>query len=194
MARPASLRTAFAHPFPARDWVLPAPELARKLLGARLVHRIGREFRGVRIVETEAYGRGDPASHAFLGPSVRNRSMFGPPGTLYVFAIHQVFCANVVGRSGEAALIRAGEPLMPGLSSTSGPGRLCRALAIQRGMDGWNLEESEIRLLPGPAPPPSIDAGRRVGITSARERPLRFAVSSNRWVSRPLRGLRRLDA
>ena len=84
----------------------------------------------MRIVECEAYESGDPASHAFLGPTLRNRSMFAPPGTLYVFSIHRVYCANVVGRAGEAALLRAGEPLTPGLPSPSGPGRLCRALGI----------------------------------------------------------------
>lgn len=179
----------FARPVPAARWELPAERLARELLGVRLVHRTGRSWRAVRIVECEAYGEGDPASHAFLGPSVRNRSMFAPPGTLYVFSIHQAVCANVVGRPGEAALLRAGEPLTAGLTDPSGPGRLCRALGIDRGLDGASLERSEVRLLPRTAPVGSVLVGPRVGLSRARERPMRFALAGSPWVSSPRRGL-----
>jgi len=87
----------------------PAARLARELLGATLTVRFGPVRRSVRIVETEAYVRGDPASHAYRGPTERNRSMFSSPGTLYVYRIHQVVCANLVARRGEAVLVRAGD-------------------------------------------------------------------------------------
>jgi DNA-3-methyladenine glycosylase len=159
--------------------------LARRLLGVCLAHRTKEGVRAVRIVETEAYEWGDPASHTFLGPTVRNRSMFGPPGTLYLYRIHQVLCANVVGRPGEAALLRAGEPLVGELTSPSGPGRLCRALGLTRELDGSSLESSEVRLLPLGPGGFEVETGVRVGISRARQRPLRFAIAENRWVSRP---------
>ncbi|HEV2449239.1 MAG TPA: DNA-3-methyladenine glycosylase [Thermoplasmata archaeon] len=186
---PALSGREFARPIPASRWAVPAKRLARELLGVRLVRRVGRSWRAVRIVECEAYEPGDPASHAFLGPSVRNRSMYAPPGTLYVFSIHQVVCANVVGRPGEAALIRAGEPLTRGLPDPSGPGRLCRALGIDRSWDGVSLERSELRLLPRTGPVGALLVGPRVGLSHARDRPLRFALAGNDWVSSPRRGL-----
>lgn len=186
---PALTGLEFSRPVPASRWELPAGRLARELLGVRLVHRVGGAWRAVRIVECEAYGEGDPASHAFLGPSLRNRSMFAPPGTLYVFSIHRVYCANVVGRPGEAALLRAGEPLTRGLADTSGPGRLCRALGIDRRWDGVSLERSALRLLPPTGPVGPLLVGPRVGLSQARERPLRFALAGNAWVSSPRRGL-----
>jgi DNA-3-methyladenine glycosylase len=189
VAAPSRFAREFAHPLPAATFDRPSQELARSLLGVRLVRRAGSEWRAVRIVECEAYESGDPASHAFLGPTLRNRSMFAPPGTLYVFSIHRVYCANVVGRAGEAALLRAGEPLTPGLPRPSGPGRLCRALGIDRRLDGMSLENSEVRLLPATAPTGPVLAGPRVGISLARERRLRFALAENDWVSRPRSGL-----
>ncbi|MCI4345316.1 MAG: DNA-3-methyladenine glycosylase [Thermoplasmata archaeon] len=179
------LRSEFERPLPSATWERPASELARALLGVQLAHRTPGGIRVVRIVETEAYGWSDPASHAFLGPTVRNRSMYGPPGTLYLYPIHQVLCANVVGRPGEAALLRAGEPVGARLSSPSGPGRLSRALALHRELDGSNLETSEVRLLRGTSQKFVIETGVRVGISRARARPLRFAIAGNAWVSRP---------
>jgi DNA-3-methyladenine glycosylase len=189
VAAPAQFAREFAAPLPAAALALVAEELARALLGVRLVRHGGSGWRAVRIVECEAYGEEDPASHAFLGPTLRNRSMFAPPGTLYVYAIHQVYCANVVGRAGQAVLLRAGEPLTPGLSNPSGPGRLCRSMGIDRSLDGRSLVRSEVRLLPATTPTGPLLSGPRVGLSVARDRRLRFALAENEWVSRPRRGL-----
>ena len=98
--------------FYARDTRL----VARELLGQRLVCHdaaSGARLAGI-IVETEAYLADDPACHAFRGETPRNRAMFGPPGTLYVYQIYNhYFCVNVVSNRvgvGEAVLLRALEP------------------------------------------------------------------------------------
>ena len=163
--------------------------VARDLLGRAFCVGDGRRVRSVRLVETEAYVAGDPANHAYRGPTPRNRSMFSGPGTLYVYRIHQVVCANLVTRPGEAVLLRAGEPLVPGMSSPSGPGRLCRALGIRRSDDGTDVVRSPRFLLTPVAPRRErIVVGPRVGIRSAADRPLRFALADDPWVSRPRPG------
>lgn len=159
--------------------------MARDLLGRWFVRRGEDGWRGVTLVETEAYVAGDPASHAFRGPTRRNASMFGPPGTLYVYRIHQVVCANLVTRPGEAVLLRAGAPLDAGGSDPSGPGRLCRYLGITHSDDGADVTVDGIRATDGPARPARVGVGPRIGISRAREAPLRFFVWGDPWVSRP---------
>ena len=160
--------------------------VARDLLGREFSVRDGREVRAVRLVETEAYVARDPANHAFRGPTPRNRSMFLRPGTLYVYRIHQVVCANLVTRPGEAVLLRAGEPLAPGMGSPSGPGRFCRSLGIRRSDDGTDVVQSPRFLLSSARSGRGrVVLGPRVGIRYAADRPLRYALADNPWVSRP---------
>jgi DNA-3-methyladenine glycosylase len=182
-----------AAPYRIRGWERPLPPdwfhrptttVARDLLGCRFVHRTSHGDLAGTIVETEAYVGHDPASHTFRGRTLRNRSMFGPPGTLYVYRIHQVHCANVVTRLGQAVLLRALAPLSPGLGDASGPGRLCRALAIGREQDGLLVGASPVRVLPG-SHPPFVVRSPRVGISRAAERPLRFTWPGHPFVSRP---------
>jgi len=164
----------------------PTVEVARDLLGARLRVDGPAGHVEARLVETEAYLTDDPASHAFRGPTRRNRSMFGPPGTLYVFRIHQVVCANLVTRPGEAVLLRAGvvEGMPPG--HARGPGRLARALGLTIADDGQGaVTGPRVRVLARPGPRPLTDVGPRVGIRRAAERPLRFAIRDEPAVSRP---------
>jgi DNA-3-methyladenine glycosylase len=164
----------------------PTVRVARELLGALLTVRDGSGARSVRVVETEAYVAGDPANHAFRGPTPRNRSMFGPPGTLYVYRIHQVVCANLVTRPGEAVLLRAGAPLSDRLGSASGPGRLCRSLGLGLADDGLDVTRGRrVRLEPRPRRPREIAVGCRVGIRRAADRPLRFALPGEPSVSCP---------
>ncbi|HKV90837.1 MAG TPA: DNA-3-methyladenine glycosylase, partial [Thermoplasmata archaeon] len=137
----------------------PAPTVAKELLGAELTHEVGDTVRRIRLVETEAYVQGDAASHSFRGPTARNRSMFHRPGTLYVFRIHQVVCANAVTREGEAVLFRAGEPREGVVGSTSGPGRLCRALGLEIRHDGLDLVHGPVRIAAGPPRAPPVVTG-----------------------------------
>jgi DNA-3-methyladenine glycosylase len=119
-------------------------KIARELIGMHLVrlHR-GKRLVG-RIVETEAYqGPHDLAAHSSRGLTPRTAVMFGPPGHAYVYLIYGFWhCLNVVTRAEgipQAVLIRAVEPLANITDKTWGPGLLCRALAIDRKLNGADL-------------------------------------------------------
>lgn len=179
-------RSSEARRLGRRFFARPTADVARDLLGTVLTVGRGRRARSVRLVETEAYVAHDPASHAYRGRTERNRSMFAGPGTLYVYRIHQVVCANVTTRPGEAVLLRAGVPVGSTPANASGPGRLCRALGIVRGDDGADVvESSRIRLLPRAGPRPRTVEGPRVGIRRAVRRRLRFSIAGEPAVSRP---------
>jgi DNA-3-methyladenine glycosylase len=176
--------------FYARD----TREVAKDLLGKVLVHLDGGRRRAARIVETEAYhGPDDRASHARFGPTRRAAIMFGPPGVAYVYLIYGTsHCMNVVtGPEGfpSAVLLRAAEPLEGCLHGTRGPGNLCRALAIRRAHDdGRDLLGDDLFVEDAPPPEERILAGPRVNVGYAgrwAERPWRYALAGNPWVSRP---------
>ena len=133
--------------------------VTRDLLGRHLVRLLDGTRVSARIVEAEAYiGEEDEASHASPGPTARNATMYGPAGYGYVYLIYGMYhCFNIVTECEgfpAAVLIRAAEPL-EGLDSmrkrrgpvgvrdttklTSGPGRLCQALAIDLRHDGVDL-------------------------------------------------------
>ena len=168
--------------------------VARDLLGKVLVHVDGGVRRAARIVETEAYhGPGDLASHARFGRTARASIMFGPPGVAYVYLIYGTsHCMNVVtGPEGfpSAVLLRAGEPVEGCLHSTRGPGNLCRALAIRRELDnGRDLAGDDLFVLDAPPPEERILSARRVNVDYAgpwAEKPWRYALAGNPWVSGP---------
>jgi DNA-3-methyladenine glycosylase len=182
------------HALPRRFYDRDAEAVARDLLGMLLVRRDGPVERVGRVVETEAYlGPHDLASHSSRGRTARNAAMFGPPGHAYVYLIYGMhFCLNAVtGPEGHAAavLIRALEPLANLEARTDGPGRLCRALGIDRRLDGHDLTGGELLCArPGAGlPRVEIEARPRVGVAYAGEwaaRPLRFSIRGNRFVSR----------
>jgi DNA-3-methyladenine glycosylase len=119
--------------------------------------------------------------------------MFGPPGVAYVYLIYGTsHCMNVVtGPEGfpSAVLLRAGEPVEGCLHSTRGPGNLCRALAIRREHDnGRDLTGDDLFVEDAPRPRERIVSGRRVNVDYAgpwAEKPWRYALEGNPWVSRP---------
>ena len=169
----------------------PVEKVARRLLG----HRLSTDFGGrtaVVIEEVEAYGGADdPASHAYRGRTVRNASMFGPAGTLYVYRSYGIhWCANVVTGpegAGEAVLIRGGR-VVEGMELvlarrrcrdhlTDGPGKLTQALGITGDHDGTSVLAGPVRLEEGPAPDPAVVfRSPRIGISREAERPWRFVV------------------
>lgn len=169
--------------------------IAPQLIGWRLRTSFDGKPTEVTITEIEAYGgEDDAASHAFRGRTPRNASMFGPAGTLYVYRSYGIhWCANVVvGRTGKPAaiLIRGGLPatgleVMEARRDRSdhvadGPGKLCAALGITGEHDGSSLTHGPVRLAAPDRPRRgAIEAGPRVGISRAVDRPWRFVARSS---------------
>jgi DNA-3-methyladenine glycosylase len=200
------LRTPLTREFYDRD----PRRVSRELLGKVLVRSERDTLLAARIVEVEAYlGENDPAAHSFTGRTPRNAVLFGPPGYAYVYFIYgNHYCLNVSclpdGVAG-GILFRAVEPLagieeMAQLRNvtinstrdlrklTSGPGRLAEAFGITRERDnGKDLASARSGLF-------IADDGYRVrrilttpriGITKAAERPLRYVLAGNEFVSGP---------
>lgn len=174
----------------------PTIEVARSLLGAWLLRRVAGRLYGARIVEVEAYlGLEDPAAHSFGGRRTeRVEPMYADGGHLYVFLVYGMHrCANVVTRERdcpEAVLLRAAEP--PGGDDRrllSGPGKLCRALAIARGHSGLDLlGDPRFGLVLAPVEPARVGTSKRIGVEYAGEAagwPLRFYVKGSRALSGP---------
>jgi len=173
--------------------------LARALLGMCLFTIDDGQLCGGRIVETEAYPLDDPASHAFRGMTPRCAAMFLDGWHLYVYRSYGIhYCVNITSEGideGAAVLIRAIEPeegvsLMEQRRRTvdrrklaRGPGRLTEALGIGSTHNGDDLNTSSKILIARTELPPSIAVSRRIGITVARESPLRFFDPTSRYVS-----------
>lgn len=187
--------------FFARD----TAQVARDLLGCELLATTDDETTAGRIVEVEAYvGPHDPAAHGFGNRRTkRNAGLFGPPGSSYIYFIYGMhWCFNAVTeRDGypAAVLIRALEPLRGiefmesrrGTSSKrllcSGPARLCQALGITGDVNGLSVLDGPVRVLrSSAAESPKIDCGPRIGISKAKDWPLRFALPGSPWLSRPI--------
>jgi DNA-3-methyladenine glycosylase len=175
--------------FYARDTL----KVARELIGMHLVHDDGKLRRVGRIVETEAYcGPLDLAAHSARGHTPRTSILFGPPGYAYVYLIYGIWnCLNVVTAAAgvpHAVLLRALEPLANLDEPTWGPGLLCRAMRIDRGLNAADLCGRALWLeRPGAsATPPVIARARRIGVDYAGEwalRPWRFFDRRSPYVS-----------
>jgi len=176
--------------------------LAKALIGCILVSEGAQGRASGRIVETEAYLPGDPACHAYTGRSARNATLFGPPHRAYVYQIYgRSLCFNLASEpegTGAGVLVRALEPLegialMETRRGTTvvrdlcrGPGRLTQALGIDRAVDGADLSVGDgLWLAEGVSPPGRIRSSRRIGLTRAAERRLRYYEAGNRFVSGP---------
>jgi len=178
-----------------------SPDVARDLLGKRLVRVIrGRRLSGM-VVETEAYrGSRDPASHAYLGRTRRNEVMFEGPGHAYVyFTMGLHYCLNLttepIGSPG-AVLIRALEPVEGlrqmmtnrGVSDqkrmTNGPANLTQALKIDGSLNGEDVVVSDKLFVEEWRKPGRIGSSSRVGINRGTSYGWRFFVESNQYVSK----------
>ena len=188
--------------------------IARSLVGRYLVRRLGAETLVCRITETEAYvGATDKACHAYgYHRTARNATMFGPPGHAYIYLIYGMYsCLNfVTNPAGEpdAVLLRGlecvrGAEVMAqnryakSLSALSayqrknflnGPGKCCKALQLDRSLDGLDLLGKDLFLCDSPADagcapagtaPFTVEASARIGIDYAEEAadfPWRFTL------------------
>ena len=157
-----------------------------------------REFDGVRLwgrlVEVEAYmGPDDLAAHSVGGRRTpRTEVMFGPPGHAYVYLTYGMHhCLNFVTRSEgipQAVLVRAIEP-GPGVGRAGGPGLVCRALDIDRRLNGIALIPPQLYVLDDHAPRRRIHVTPRIGVENSGDwagRPLRFCLDSP-YLSRRLK-------
>ena len=188
-------------PLPRKFYMRHPTEVAPELLNKLLVRKDGRVG---RIVEVEAYaGDEDPAAHSFRGETVRNATMFGPGGYLYVYFTYGMhWCANAVcGDTGKGygVLLRAMEPL-EGLELmgearkhpsrprdlASGPGRLGQAMGMDKSFDGADLVTADRGIWiasDGLLPPAFPGITPRIGIRHAAELPWRWQVRGNIHVS-----------
>lgn len=208
--KPGLPRTDFASlaPLPREFYDRDPRRVSRELLGKVLIRSDGDIVLAARVVEVEAYLGNDPAAHSFAGRTQRNAVLWGPPGFAYVYFIYgNHFCFNVSclpdGVAG-GVLFRALEPLV-GVSEmarargastgdgsydlrqlTSGPGRLAEAFGITRLRDnGKDLSSlvSDLWMAEDGSPRPQVKITTRIGITKAAERPLRYIIPGNRFVS-----------
>lgn len=179
-------------------------EVARYLLGCWLVREHDGEQMAARIVETEAYcGAEDTACHAHRRRSPRTEAMFGPAGHAYVYLVYGMhWLLNVVTEpegSPCAVLIRAVEPTVNeaamratrqalGKQLSNGPGKLTRALTIDKALYGHDMTQADKLWISAAAHDASIVSGPRVGIDYAqpehRDAPWRLWLEDNPWVSK----------
>jgi DNA-3-methyladenine glycosylase len=180
-------------------------KLARYLIGKTLVHDSPKGRMSGRIVETEAYPVGDAAGHAFGGETPSRRSLFLERGRCYVyFTYGSCFMVNVSSEKasvGAGVLLRALEPLegIPLMEQhrgtqrpadlTRGPGRLAKAMDVNKRFDGVDLcDEGALWLGAAMKRTGKIGISIRIGITREVHQLYRFYERGNPFVS----GLKRL--
>jgi DNA-3-methyladenine glycosylase len=205
--RPSGLMQQVPQDFYNRD----PRRVARALLGKLLIRKNPTGILAGRIVETEAYlGKGDLASHSARGRTERNAVMFGPPGYAYVYFIYgNHFCLNVSclpeGIAG-GVLFRALEPVsgMKEMADargielsdnadistlkkiSSGPGRLSEAFDITRIRDNGKAffdPKSDLQIVDDGYRVKKVLITKRIGIVKSADRPFRFVIANNPFVS-----------
>ena len=185
------------------------PPRLRRAFFARSVHEVAPELIGATllvngaggmIVEVEAYHHTDPAAHSYIGPTERNRVMFGPPGFAYVYRSYGIhWCLNFVCEpdgSASAVLIRALAPTA-GLAAMrrrrgmedvralcSGPGKVGEALGITRQQNGLALDRAPFEVRARETTP-EVVTGPRIGISKAVDMPWRYGLAGSPFLSKP---------
>jgi DNA-3-methyladenine glycosylase len=182
----------------------PTVQAAQQLLGKYLVRAHPEGVTTGIILETEAYvGLDDRASHASRGPTPRNAVMFGPAGFAYVYVIYGLHhCLNAVTECEAypaAVLIRAVQPcegveLMRARRRkqdvrllANGPGNLCQAFGIARGLNGIDLCGDVLFVEDQGSSPAEIVVTTRIGVEYAgawKDKPWRFYLAGRPGVSK----------
>ena len=175
--------------------------VAKELLSNRIVRSLGDEVLEGIIVETEAYyGLEDPASRAYHGQKVYNKLMWSDPGRVFIYNVHNNWMFNIIAHEFDsigAVLIRAIDPkrgievmrknrkVKTIFELTNGPGKLTKALKIDKGLNGIFVTsnksevfvaDNEMRI--------EIESSHRIGVKKDLERKLRFFMKGNRFVSK----------
>jgi DNA-3-methyladenine glycosylase len=167
--------------------------VAKELLGKLLVHRLDGIERIGKIVEVEAYvGPHDKACHSAKGLTKRTEIMFGPPGFAYIYMIYGIYhCWNIVTEEPgfpAGVLLRAIEPVLNIHARTSGPGLLCKALKIDKQLNGYDMTSKELFIAEDAnAKRPVIVKKPRIGVDYAgdwADKPLRFYIKGNEYISK----------
>ena len=167
--------------------------VAQQILGKYLVHCVGGVERIGKIVEVEAYlGSHDLACHSSKGLTKRTEVMFGPAGHAYIYLIYGIHhCMNIVTEpqgNGSAVLIRAIEPIKNITGRTQGPGLLCKAMAIDKGLNGVDLTCEDFFIADcSDSESFSIIKKPRIGVDYAKQwakKLLRFYINGNPFISR----------
>ena len=176
--------------------------VARELLGKILMRRLNSQILCGKIVETEAYyGENDPASKAYKGRKKFNELMFTDVGKTFIYMVHGNWLLNIAthpkGGVG-TVLIRAVEPLqgveimmknrgVRDVSAlTSGPGKLTKALAITKKLNGLDVTKEDSELTVAEANLESFEVGssHRIGVKFDLPQELRFYIKGNKFVSK----------
>ena len=189
-----------------------ASVVAPELLGHYLLRRVDGKWCGGVIVETEAYIKDDPACHAYIGGKVlrtpRVKVLWERPGHAYMYIIYGMYhCFNVAccpEGLAEAVLVRAIAPTH-GLETmqlfrhvakprdlTNGPGKLCKAMSMDRELDGEDLCDINSAVIIAKNPDREsfvadlgpIAIGPRIGLKVAADWPLRFGLRDSEYLSK----------
>jgi len=175
--------------------------VAKDLLGKVLVRRVDSEVLSGKIVETEAYyGGNDPASRAYRGKKKFNALMFMSVGKTFIYMVHANWLLNIVAHPKDgvgAVLIRAVEPI-EGIETmrnnrnvkrlrdlTNGPGKLTKALAVTKELNGIDVTErdSQIVVVEGREESFEVCSSHRIGVKVDLPQKLRFFIEGNKFVS-----------
>jgi DNA-3-methyladenine glycosylase len=161
--------------------------VARELLGKYIIRKYRNKDLIARIVETEAYLERDPASHAYKGITPRCAPMFEHPGHAYVYFIYGFHnCLNFVtesnGKAG-AVLIRAVEPVKNINLATNGPGRLTKALKIDRKLNRADLTKGVLIVAGGKKAKFRVIKAKRIGLSKASDKKYRYYIKDDPYIS-----------
>ena len=181
---------------PRKFYINDTKQVARDLLGKKLVRKIGRQVLSGIIIETEAYkGKNDPASHAARKKTERNKIMFGEAGHVYVYFTYGMhYCFNVVAKKENdqsgAVLVRAIQPEQ-GIKQmiknrktdiisnlTNGPGKLTQAMQITLMQYDFDLTRNTSLFIIDGKKPAKIIAKPRIGIKEGTDKLWNFSCDS----------------